>query len=51
MDFSVAVVIQLIDNFSRQLTALRDGVSNFNNELNQTPKQTKDIRRNPKESL
>jgi TP901 family phage tail tape measure protein len=36
MEFSVAVVIQLIDNFSRQLSELRDGVSNFNNELNQT---------------
>jgi TP901 family phage tail tape measure protein len=41
MDFSVAVVIQLIDNFSRQLTALRDGVSNFNNELNQTQSKLK----------
>jgi TP901 family phage tail tape measure protein len=41
MDFSVAVVIQLIDNFSRQLTALRDGVSNFNNELNQTQSRLK----------
>jgi len=36
MDFSVAVVIQLIDNFSRQLTGLKEGVSNFNNELNKT---------------
>jgi TP901 family phage tail tape measure protein len=36
MDFSIAVAIQLIDNFSRQLTSLRDGVSSFNNELNQT---------------
>jgi TP901 family phage tail tape measure protein len=36
MDFSVAIVIQLIDNFSRQLSELRNGVSNFNNELNQT---------------
>jgi TP901 family phage tail tape measure protein len=41
MDFSVAVVIQLIDNFSRQLTSLRDGVSNFNNELNQTQSELK----------
>jgi len=41
MDFSVAVVIQLIDNFSRQLTSLRDGVSNFNNELNQTQSKLK----------
>jgi TP901 family phage tail tape measure protein len=41
MDFSVAVVIQLIDNFSRQLTTLRDGVSNFNNELNQTQSKLK----------
>jgi TP901 family phage tail tape measure protein len=36
MEFSVAVVIQLIDNFSRQLSELKNGVSNFNNELNQT---------------
>ncbi|WP_424158294.1 phage tail tape measure protein [Thermocrinis sp.] len=41
MDFSIAVVIQLIDNFSRQLTSLRDGVSNFNNELNQTQSKLK----------
>jgi len=41
MDFSVAVVIQLIDNFSRQLTSLRDGVSSFNNELNQTQSKLK----------
>jgi len=36
MDFSVAVAIQLIDNFSRQLAGLKEGVSNFNNELNKT---------------
>jgi len=41
MDFSVAVVIQLIDNFSRQLTGLKEGVSNFNNELNQTQSKLK----------
>jgi restriction endonuclease len=41
MDFSVAVVIQLIDNFSRQLSELRNGVSNFNNELNQTQSRLK----------
>ena len=44
MDFSVAVVIQLIDNFSRQLTSLRDGVSNFNNELNQTQSKLRNFR-------
>jgi len=41
MDFSIAVVIQLIDNFSRQLSELRNGVSNFNNELNQTQSKLK----------
>jgi len=36
MDFSIAIGLQLIDNFSRQLFALKEGVSRFNQELNQT---------------
>jgi len=51
MDFSVAVVIQLIDNFSRQLSGLRDGVSNFNNELNQTQNKLKSFRETLKQAF
>jgi len=51
MDFSIAVAIQLIDNFSRQLTGLKEGVSNFNNELNKTQSKLRSFRETLKQAF
>ena len=41
MDFKIAIALQLIDNFSRQLFELKENVSRFNHELQQTQNKLK----------
>ena len=51
MDFSIAIGLQLIDNFSRQLFALKEGVSRFNQELNQTQSKLQSFRETLKKAF
>jgi TP901 family phage tail tape measure protein len=51
MDFSIAIGLQLIDNFSRQLFALKESVSHFNQELNQTQSKLQSFRETLKKAF
>jgi len=51
MDFSIAIGLQLIDNFSRQLFDLKEGVSRFNQELNQTQSKLQSFRETLKKAF
>jgi TP901 family phage tail tape measure protein len=51
MDFSIAIGLQLIDNFSRQLFTLKESVSHFNQELNQTQSKLQSFRETLKKAF
>jgi TP901 family phage tail tape measure protein len=51
MDFSIAIGLQLIDNFSRQLFTIKESVSHFNQELNQTQSKLQSFRETLKKAF